>query len=253
MRKLFILLLIITVGFPVLLQQTISAQETQKKDKDYKNTIRFNITNPIIFGKSYIIGYERIINSRQSFSVNFGSNAFPSLGIINSDSFKVNTIRDDKGFNFSVDYRFYLAKENKYAAPHGVYIGPYYSYNYFDKQHSWSVKGSNGFNGTVDSDLSLGIHTIGIEMGYQFIFWKRLSVDMILAGPGIAAYNLKASLSSNLSDADKQKLYEKLNEALAEKFPGYSAVIKEGDFQKTGTAKTTSFGFRYIIQVGFRF
>jgi len=254
MRKLFSLLLVITLVYLVLFQQTASGQETKNKEKDYKNTIRFNLTNPIIFaGRSYIIGYERVINPRQTFSVNIGTTGFPSLGIINSDSIKLNTIRDNNGFNFSADYRFYLANENKYAAPRGVYVGPYYSYNYFDNQQSWSVKGSNGFTGNVESDLSLTIHSIGVELGYQFVFWKRLAVDMVLLGPGVAAYNLQASLGSNLSEEDKKKLYDKLNSALADKFPGYSTIIKEGDFQNTGTAKTTSLGFRYMIHVGFRF
>ena len=254
MKKCTVLSPLFIIVIAICFQYTVTAQELKTTTKDFKNTIHFNITNPIIFGgRSFIFGYERVINKHQTFSINFGTVGFPSLGIINSDSFKVKTIRDDKGYNLSVDYRFYLAKENKYAAPHGVYIGPYYSYNYFDKKHVWAINSSTGFNGDVETDLSLKIHTIGAELGYQFILWKRVTLDMILMGPGIASYNLKASLGSNLSAADREKLFEKLNAALADKFPGYNVIINDGDFQKKGTAKTTSFGFRYLIQVGFRF
>ncbi len=254
MKKTTILLLLITMCLTAVFQQSVTAQEIKATTKDFKNTIHFNITNPIIFGgKSFIFGYERVINKHQTFSVNFGTVGFPSLGLINSDSFKVKTIRNDKGYNLSVDYRFYLAKENKYPAPHGVYIGPYYSYNYFDKKHVWAINSSSGFKGDVETDLSLKIHTIGAELGYQFILWKRITLDMVLIGPGISSYNLKASLGSNLSVADREKLFEKLNAALADKFPGYNVIINDGDFQKKGTAKTTSIGFRYMIQVGFRF
>ena len=76
---------------------------------------------------------------------------------------------------------------------------------------------------------------------------------MILAGPGIASYKLKASLSTNLSEEDKEKFFDALNDALAEKIPGYSRVIEEGDFERSGSTNTTSFGFRYMIMVGFRF
>jgi hypothetical protein len=234
------------------------AQETpEKKDsnKVYNNTIRFNVTNPILFGgRSIIFGYERVLNEHSSFSVNIGQTGFPTLNLINSDSLKANSILGEKGFHFSADYRFYLSRENKHNAPRGVYIGPYVGYNYFERKNSWSLKSTSG--GTplmAESKTSLSVSSIGFEMGYQFVFWNRVSLDMILLGPGLAGYDLKASLGTNLSEADRQKFFENLNQALADKFPGYSMVIDEGEFQKTGSVKTTSFGFRYMIMVGFRF
>ena len=248
-------MLILTAFLFTLYQQTVIAQEKNETKKEFKNTIRFNLTNPIIFGgRSLVFGYERVLNKRQTFSVNFGQTGFPSLNIIGSDSISANAVTDEKGFNVSADYRFYLGKENKHDVPHGVYIGPYYSYNYFEKKHSWAIKSTaGGATQTVESKTSLSIHTIGFEMGYQFIFWDRVSLDMVLTGPGIATYNLEASLGANLSEADKKKFFEKLNLALADKFPGYSVVVDEGEFQKTGSANTTRFGYRYMIQVGFRF
>jgi hypothetical protein len=251
MKKVILSLLILT-GF----QLAVTAQkDSTKAKKNYKNTIRYNITNPIIFGgKSQVFGYERVINKRQSFSINIGSQGFPSLNLISNDSIKANTILDDKGFNFSADYRFYLSKENKYGPPRGVYIGPYYSYNKFENKRSWTVTSTaGGAPKAVDATTSLSVNTVGFEMGYQFILWNRVSLDMILAGPGVAGYNFKAELGSNLSQADKEKLLGAINDALAEKFPGYGFVIDETDFQKKGTEKTTSFGFRYMIMVGFRF
>jgi hypothetical protein len=82
------------------------------------------------------------------------------------------------------------------------------------------VQSTNGAHQhQVDSELKLSVHTIGFEMGYQFVFWDRLAVDMVLLGPGIGNYNLKASLGQSLSQADKEKLFDALNRALAEKFP----------------------------------
>ncbi len=195
-----------------------------------------------------------MLNKHQTFTVNVGAASLPSLNLLNSDSLRVNKSTNKRGFNFSVDYRFYLAKENKYNAPHGVYIGPYYSYNYFEKKNSWTLTSASGtVYPNVETETSLGIHTVGFEMGYQFILWKRISLDLILAGPGVATYKLKASLGTNLSGEDKEKLFDKINDALADKFPGYSWVIDEGEFESRGATNTTSFGFRYMIQVGFRF
>jgi hypothetical protein len=94
---------------------------------------------------------------------------------------------------------------------------------------------------------------VGVEFGFQFIFWKRVALDLVLAGPGVASYSLKSKLGSNLSQADMEKFYEKLNEALADRFPGYSVVIDEGQFKRNGSVKTTDIGYRYMVQIGFRF
>jgi hypothetical protein len=248
--KRVILSVLILIG----VQRTADAQETKKEDKEFRNTIHFNLTNPLIFGsRSLVFGYERVLNKKNSFTVNFGFTGFPTLDIIDSDSLRANTLIDSRGFNISADYRFYLAKENKYSAPRGIYIGPYYSYNLFGRKYSWLLTNSSGSNLQVESDLSLNVHTVGFELGYQFIFSDRLTVDMILLGPGVGWYNLKASIGSNLSGADREKFFELLNDALAEKFPGYGFVIDEGNFKKTGVDKTTTWGYRYMVQIGFRF
>jgi hypothetical protein len=250
MRKVTLLLLLIA-GFG----RELKAQEPNDSKKNYKNTVRFNLTNPFIFGsRSLIFGYERIINRRHSFSINLGQAQFPGLNLISSDSLKSKSVLGEKGINASVDYRFYLSKENKYEPPRGIYIGPYFSYNYFEKKNSWLLQSTNGGAPTaVDSKTSLAVSTVGFELGYQFVFWDRVSLDMILAGPGLGFYNLKASLANNLSEEDKHKFFEKLNKALADKFPGYSTVIDEGEFQNKGSANTTSLGFRYMVMVGYRF
>ena len=247
-------LLILIACLLVSLPQTLTAQEIAKPKKDLKNTIHFNLTNPLIFGdRAIIFGYERVVNKRQTFTVNVGSMGFPALNIINSDSVQAGKTHSQSGFNISVDYRFYLAKENRYVAPRGIYIGPYYSYNYFDRKNTWTVKSTSGSTINAETDVNLNIHTFGFELGYQFILWRRLSLDLILFGPGVGNYNLKTSIGSNLSVSDKEKLLEKINDALADKFPGYSLVIDDTEFQKKGSFKTTSIGYRYMVLLGFRF
>jgi hypothetical protein len=264
MKRATLLILASTVSLFAAFQQNIVAQDTTNvsgtmdvKDttrRMYKNNIHFNVTNRLIFGsKSIIFGYERVLNNRRTFTINVGQTGFPTLNIINSDSVKANTLRDEEGFHISGDYRFYLAKENKYNAPRGVYIGPYFSYNYFSKDHLWTLTSASGGTKDVTSSTSMNISTLGIELGYQFVLWNRLSLDMILAGPGVAAYRLEANLGTNLSEEDRVKFFEKLNEALTEKFPGYSVAVNEGEFKRKGSTNTTSLGYRYIIQLGFRF
>lgn len=225
--------------------------------KEFKNTIRFNVTNPLIFGgRSLIFGYERILKNNKSFSINIGQAALPNLENGFSDEFREKTVLSQGGFHISGDYRFYLSKLNKYSAPRGVYIGPYYSYNRFNKGHDWEYT-EEGTSTTklINSDLSLKIQQIGFELGYQFVFWKRFSVDLILLGPGIAGYKVKAEVGGNITDEERQLFLEKLNQALKDKFPGYSGSVGDGngEFEKTGYRSTTSLGYRYMINIGYRF
>jgi hypothetical protein len=247
--KIAITLLIILNGV------ALSAQQDTAKEKALKNTLRFNITNPLIFGSGAIIfGYERQLRNNQSFSVNLGRTSYPKLieSEVNNPDLVLGRDSKDKGFNLSVDYRFYLRSENKYAAPRGVYIGPYYSYNYFNRVNDWTISIDDTPN-SVKTDMTLGIHTVGVELGYQFVLWKRLSVDMILFGPGFASYSLKTKLSTTLDAAQEQKFFDALNTFLTEKIPGYDRVIDAGDFKHTGSASTTSFGYRYMVMIGYRF
>ncbi len=244
----------------VLCSFKVSAQTSDslyKPVREFKNTIRFNVTNPLIFGgKSLIFGYERQLKNNRSFSINIGQAALPNFENGFSDEFRSKTVLSQGGFHISGDYRFYLSKLNKYGAPRGVYIGPYYSYNRYSKGHDWEYT-EDGTSTTklVNSDLSLKIQQIGFELGYQFVFWKRFSVDLILLGPGVAGYKVKAEVGGNLTDEERQLFFEKLNQALKDKFPGYSGTVGDGDgqFEKTGSRSTTSLGYRYMINLGYRF
>jgi len=249
-------LLMLSAVFMILVfEQPASAQETKKEEKFRKNTVHINITNPLIFGSgSIVLGYERILKSKKhSFTINFGLTSFPDFGLVDSDSLKhLSKLKNQKGFNVSADYRFYLAKENKYPAPRGVYIGPYYSYNYFGNHNSWDVKTLSGPT-VVESELKLNVHTIGFELGYQFVFGDRISLDLVMLGPGVGFYDFKVGFSNNLSDGAKQKILEALNGALGEKFPGYGVIVNEEEFKRTGATDRTTIGYRYMVQLGFRF
>jgi len=90
-------------------------------------------------------------------------------------------------------------------------------------------------------------------MGYQFIFWDRVSLDMMMFGPGISFYSLKANLSTSLDPERESELFKLINDKLAEKIPGYDKVISPGEFEKTGNFNTTNVGYRYIVMIGYRF
>lgn len=231
--------------------------ETISYGQEKKNTIRYNATNPIIFGiENVIIGYERVLSNNQTFSVDVGFNQLPSLKprsfTTENARLSLNNSKKNSGFHFSFDYRFYLKTENKYNAPRGIYIGPYYSFNSFKKSNDWTLN-SNNFNGNLDTDLKLDIHTLGIEMGYQFVISDRFAIDIIFLGPGIGRYKVAADLNTSLNLNDREFILENLNDLIAKKIPGYNIAVGSENFKTNGKLDTNKLGYRFMINLGYRF
>ena len=224
-------------------------------NKSFKNTINLNISQPIFFGeKNIILGYERVINNRQSFSINVGTAAFPDLVSDERDSTRLIKNNKNGGYNISGDFRFYLTNINKVDAPRGVYVGPYISHAHYTDEQEWEIRHAIEPSKTAQTNSSFNIFSVGAELGYQFIFWKRLSIDMVLVGPGISHYNLNCKLSGPLlTDEEKDQIRESFQQALEENFPGTRFVFKGHEFNNEGTIRTWELGFRYIVHIGFRF
>jgi hypothetical protein len=250
-KSLFIrgLLFLLIILFPL----GIFSQVQKDSTRSLKNTIRFNITNPLIFGNKYnVVGYERVVNKHQTFAVDAGRFSMPKFGTDNTGSINVKNTYTDKGFTIAFDYRFYLRSENKHDAPRGIYAGPYYSYIYFDRKNTWSMNTSN-FNGNVNTDLRMNLNLVGAQIGYQFVIKKRISLDLILMGPGLWFYDVKATLNTTLDAEDEAALFKKLNEIIASKLPGHEILIRPGDINANGTSRSAFPGFRYMAHIGFRF
>ena len=237
-------------------QDTLTLEGVTIEERIFKNTIRFNLTNPIIFGdRALILGYERTIGEHQSFSINAGLAALPNFTILGSQVDSIIELRRDskeKGYLITGDNRFYLAAENKYRAPRGIYIGPFLSHTFMGRENTWDLKTAN-FTGAVNSDLKLYMTSIGAQLGYQFVFWKRVALDFVLIGPSVAFYSLSAKLGTDLNPDDESALYEKISEILSERFPGYTFALDDVDFKTSGTTNTKGIGFRYTIHLGYRF
>lgn len=247
--------LAIFIFLSLIITQSVYSQDTINEKKNRKNTVKINLTSPMLFGSNnYVLGYERTIRSHQSFSVHLGTFSLGQAIKFDTDSItNLNKDVNSIGISLSGDYRFYLAKENKFNSPHGLYIGPYFAYNKFIRTFDLEVTTVSSAIEQMNVEYSFRVETLGFQLGYQFVFWDRLSLDLILFGPGISFYKAKADLSTTLDPGLETELFTKLNEILQEKIPGYSLVVKPGSFEKSGSVNTTSAGYRYVIMLGFRF
>lgn len=223
--------------------------------RPYKNVIRYDLSGALLFGidKYLVFGYERVLGPHQSISLNIGPASLPKLISIATDSFALSSDKKRSGFNISLDYRFYLAKENRYDPPHGLYIGPYISYNHFHRENDWSYTHGSSSQQVISTSTDFHIYTIGGEIGYQFVVWKRLAIDLIMIGPGFSRYNLHADIRNTLSDDAKQQVQSALKQIITQKFPGMNYVFSDKQFDANGRIRTWDVGYRYIIHIGFVF
>jgi hypothetical protein len=76
---------------------------------------------------------------------------------------------------------------------------------------------------------------------------------MVLIGPGVGFYSIDAKTEGNLTEEEREQLQDAITDLISQKFPGMNYVLSDQEFSASGTIKTTSVGFRYLIHIGFRF
>jgi hypothetical protein len=231
----------------------------KKRDKPepllpyHKNVFKFNPTTNILWEQqNFTFQYERLVNRKQSFTISLGRLTFPSIAGDTILNLLAITDRRKQGINFSTEYRFYLYRLNKRPAPAGVYFAPFYSfygYKFTDDVNIMKLE--------ADSLGQIGgnfwAHSVGLEIGFQFVFWKRFTVDFVCFGPCIAYYGGGLNISGNLDLTQLQELHEELYDKLIEKFPTLSNAFVDETFRKEGTLDLITIGLRYSISIGFHF
>src|SRR5450432_3297965 len=163
-KKLLYAFVLAIASFSVLKAQD---EKTSQKKFIRPNNIKLNLSAPILYSPAFIFSYERTVTKHESFSVEAGFVQFPSLfkGVLPGVIFSGGT-SSKGGFKLGADYRFYLAKENKYQPPHGLYVGPYFAYYHFTGDHSLMIEDTAVAKGTLQLKTALSIPSLGAQMGY---------------------------------------------------------------------------------------
>ena len=234
---------------PLIFAQSIDSIPSKKN----KNSIKFNVTNTLLYDNSYQFSYERIIKENQSLNVFVGYQEFPLI-TIDIDDVNFYKKNNRTGFSVGADYRFYLGSINKYSAPRGVYLAPFVSFFQFNTDRDLIYTNPNT-SAVSNANLSskFNLTNIGGELGYQFVLWDRFVVDCVLFGPSLTRYKFNAKLDSDISGLDENEVYQKVIEAIKNKFPGIDGITGDEGIEKKGVQSVTAVGFRYNISIGYRF
>lgn len=250
-------LLLLLVTCPVLLtagNKPDSTDSVPKPKSIHRNVIKFNPTPMLLWGetKNITLTYERLVRPNQSFSVSLGYLVYPKIITDTVLGLIALTNSNKWGINVAVDYRFYPFKRNLRPPPDGLYIGPYLSYygNHFENNFDLLLTAADQ-NGRFTGNLN--IVNLGFELGYQFIFWKRLSVDLLLFGPSITYYSANLSVEGSLNQEEVDEITIKVAEKLMDRFPILGTLFTEGELSQSGFQSKFGMGFRYNIQIGFHF
>ena len=221
----------------------------------HRNTIKFNPTPMLIQAieiRNITIGYERMISNTSSLNIQAGYLIFPRLFNDTIASVAKITGREKYGTNLAVSYRYYPWQRNRRPAPDGMYIGGYISYYGYRFSNSLMI-----LNTSVDPNGSIAgkfnILNMGVELGYQFIFWKRLSVDLLLFGPAISVVQREITLKGDLNMDEIENIDQETIDKLIAKFPFLRTLFSGEEMKFKGTKTSVGFGFRYCIQLGFHF
>ena len=247
------ILLLLLFAVPLMLTAQKNDSLRQIPAPIHKNVIKFNPTPMLLWSsKNVTLSYERILNKKQSIALTLGYLEFPSLFKDTIASVVALTSRQKYGINVALEYRFYLMKRNLRPIPDGLYIAPfasYYGYHFKNDVDLLHVQ--------VDSAALIKgnfyVFNAGIELGYQFVFWKRLTLDLIFIGPAMSYYGGGLDLSANINLADLQTINEDLYNKLKEKYPMIGDFVVNKSFKQNGKLDLFSVGFRYLIQIGFHF
>lgn len=223
------------------------------RDPAYKNVIKLNPTPMMLWNnKNVTFSYERVLNSKQSFTVGLGYLVFNNLLDDTILNVFTNTTREKSGLNFSLEYRFYMNKRNARTIPDGLFLAPFFScYLYQFKNGLDIIDTPTGDFAT----LSGGFYAfnVGGALGYQFVLWKRMTLDLILIGPAVTYYGGKLNIKGDIDLEEIQDINEDLYNKIIEKYPMVNDVLIDKTFKKNGTIDILSVGYRYLLQIGFLF
>lgn len=223
-------------------------------DPYHRNVIKLNPTPMLLWGDvgNITLSYERLIKKDMSLCFQAGYLMFPKI-LSDTVAGLVNITGGKKyGVNLAFDYRYYPTARNRRPAPDGLYLGGFLSYYGFNFSNNLDILDTDlDQNATINGRLN--VVNLGVSVGYQFIFWKRFSLDLLMFGPSLSYYNGSLGIGGDLEPWEIEEIDEELVNALLDKYPWLSVLFKSQKLEFTGSKTKLSAGLRFSVQFGFHF
>jgi hypothetical protein len=228
---------------------------TKKFENKHPNIVKVSISQWILYPSSFHMAYERVLSHNKSIDIFGGYNLFPLDFTLNFPGVEFQHSSSRTGYSIGGEFRFYLSKENKYDAPHGVFLAPFISYYNFGGNRGISHTDSLGATEMANLVTKTTFFSVGGELGYQFLLWKRLAIDCELIGPSFTYYTFQARIDGSITGIDESSLIYQALQAIVQKIPLLSDFANGKQVNASGftNQRFPAVGFRYAIFIGFRF
>lgn len=218
------------------------------------NVLKFNPTPMMLFDelRNITFSYERLIKKDKSVSFQLGYLVVPQ--VLNDTLFNSVLLNKNSrsGINISADYRVYPFSRNRRPAPDGLYFGGYLSYVGTSNESQGKLMNAPEEDNMI-FNARMNMLNLGFELGYQFIFSKKFSIDLLMFGPSITGYSGNFKITGNLNSELGDKIDEDLAAKLKERFPALGYLFSDEDATFSTSKIVVSSWFRYSVQLGYHF
>jgi opacity protein-like surface antigen len=215
-----------------------------------KNTLKLDLTHNLIYRDAFNLSWERIIKKNQTLGFTIGYQEFPKVLNL-GENIEAEREYKSNGYKFGTEYRFYLQKENKFSAPRGVYIGPYFTVLGFNTSRGIVYNGGETPE-RASYTSKFHLYSLGAQLGYQFVFNDRWSLDLVLIGPSITRYDASLRMDGDF-EFDPEDVQNEILDALIDKFPGLEDLLEDKELNSSGNVDVLGIGYRYQFLIGYRF
>jgi hypothetical protein len=248
------ILIYIFISSFLLVQIRGFSQSADSARTKYPNIIKYSFSSYLLYPNSFHMGYERVLTRNKSIYVFGGLNQFPVKLNLDLTGTHFSEARNKSGYSIGAEFRFYLSKENKYNAPHGVYLAPFISYYKFNSDNTLTHTDSSGSQ-SINLAMTTSFFSVGFELGYQFVVFKRFIIDAELFGPSFTTYAFQAQVNGSFNGLDEHETLQAVLDAMKNKFPLLNDLSSSKTVFKSGVAssKFPALGFRYVVSIGFMF
>jgi hypothetical protein len=222
--------------------------------KERRNIIKWNLTPLALVGPgSIVLSYERVLKNGQSFNVGGGLLRQASRTNKLGESIQFFEAVKRGGFDINADYRFFFKKRNANPAPDGLYWGPYTSLYHLNFEGNSRVFENDVQVNSVAIKTDFYMYNLGIQLGYQFIIKDRFAIDLFLVGPSYTHYNFNVKFDSQVALDPNSDFYQDFEKILSTLLPGSEVILDNVDFSTGGRASLNFIGYRYGVQIGYKF
>lgn len=110
----------------------------------------------------------------------------------------------------------------------------------------------DGVTDEATLNFHLRVHNFGAQLGYQFVFNDRWTIDLVLIGPSFSNYRAKMKLDGEFT-FDPEDIQNEFILELIDQFPILEDVLSGQEVDAKGKVDTWGLGYRYQFLVGYRF